>query len=439
VAAPGVAEDRLAEACEAQGRALLELAKAGGADAERSVAQGRARLAEAAAAHEQAATGREPAEQAPRLWRAADCHLLAGDHPRAAQALQRVVALEPAAERQVEAWFALAGTHRALKQVEQARSAYYKCIEYPNSQFTYKARFALADVELEQGNLEHAEEILLQNLTVTGPAPDRRAEEQSLYRLADLAYGQRKYDKAKYWLEKALLQFPGSGNELAVRDRLGDCYRKIAEQLRQQGEEQATGQGRLHYQQAHASYLEAARDTYQRVADELERRGQGQKLPEAEEALLRKALFVNADCLFELPGQLPEALRRYKQLADRYRGRVEGLMACKRLWHCCGVTGGDVDLARQALEATKAAITAARADLPGISDEAFKAAPDRSTRTDWQQWLGDIGQRLGLRPVPDAPAPPAAASPATQVMPHLTLPAPPGAPQGPALSAPPPL
>src|SRR5262249_46244348 len=184
LALPGVAEERLAQASEGLARAsVAKLAQAAGPQAAALQEQARANFRKAGSFFEQAARHR-PAEQAALLGRAADCPLLALDHAPAATVLQEFVHLEQNPQRQVQGWFALGGAHRALRQVDESRKAYYKCIETPQSTLVYRARNELADLEQAEGNLDHAEEILRQNLTTAGTEPDRKAQEQSLYRLA---------------------------------------------------------------------------------------------------------------------------------------------------------------------------------------------------------------------------------------------------------------
>src|SRR5207245_2050607 len=89
------------------------------------------------------------------------------------------------------------------------------------------------------------------------------------------------------------------------------------------------------YLGAMRDHFEQARELYQKLADDLERLSAARKLEAEEDVLLRKALLEVADCHFELPGGFPEALRRYQGLAQRLRGRIEGLMACQRLMNCC--------------------------------------------------------------------------------------------------------
>src|SRR5207253_276348 len=94
----------------------------------------------------------------------------------------------------------------------------------------------------------------------------------------------------------------------------------------------------------------------------------------AEDLLSRKAQFAAADCLFELPSNFAEAVRRFARLAERYRGRMEALWACQRLAHSCSIVSSDLGLAREAIEATRAAVRAALEDVSDprrMPDDAF--------------------------------------------------------------------
>src|SRR5207248_1532943 len=94
---------------------------------------------------------------------------------------------------------------------------------------------------------------------------------------------------------------------------------------------------RIYRNDMHVNYRQAL-DVYQKLGDELEKASAARKLDATEESLRRRALFMVADCHFEL-GSYEEALRGYQGLAQRCRGRIEGLMACERLMRCCLLAG----------------------------------------------------------------------------------------------------
>src|SRR5262249_8062499 len=148
-----------------------------------------------------------------------------------------------------------------------------------------------------------------------------------------LLFQEHKYDAAAFRLKEAVQQFPHNPNALASRDQLGECYREMADQARVTGTD-VPGEKQLIYRSLRQENLEKAYDVYQKLADDLEARAAAKALTPAEAELGRKAMLLAVDCLFDMPNNFPEAVRRYSQLAQRFRGRVEGLLACQRLLKC---------------------------------------------------------------------------------------------------------
>src|SRR5262249_50708542 len=101
------------------------------------------------AAYEASAAGRVPAEKALRLRRGAACYLQAqkpADYTRAAALLQEFLAQATDPEQKAQAWFALAGAYRALKDAKGAKEAYTQCIQSPESRLAYRARLEWAEL-----------------------------------------------------------------------------------------------------------------------------------------------------------------------------------------------------------------------------------------------------------------------------------------------------
>ncbi|HEX9373194.1 MAG TPA: tetratricopeptide repeat protein, partial [Roseiflexaceae bacterium] len=409
IALPGLAEERLAQAAEAHAAALIARARQSvGPEASTLAEQARALYRKAGDGYKLSAAGRTAAERALRLRRGAECYLQARDHAEGILLLKEFVDLEPAPERKVEGWFALGGAYRAHKQAELAQSAYEQCIQQPRSPHAARARLELAELAVEHGDLKQAEEVLVHALALASSTSDRQAEEQALYRLAGLLYqqGQRRFDDAAFRLEQALGKYPGNVGAPVACDRLGECYRQRAEVARQESmQENLPAEKRLFYRSAWQENLEKARNVYQALADDLEKRAAARSLSPAEDALLRRALLAAADCIYELPSGLAEALRRYKALAQRFRGQVEGLMVCLRLLNCSNVAR-ETPLARETVESTQTAVRAALEDVRDrqrMPDEAFRAEGNRADRAQWERTLVQINELLASYPAAPAP------------------------------------
>jgi tetratricopeptide (TPR) repeat protein len=412
IALPGVAEEQMAQATEERAE---HLAKKAGADLGSAAAKDREQaqkfFREAAAAYEQSAVGLGAEEKALRLHRGAACYLQAKGHEdrvQAAALLQQFIELTKVPERIAEGWLTLAGTYRALHNTDQARQAYYACIQNPKSQQATRARLELAELEVEQGNPPAAEGILQEILGQAGPSADQQAQEQALYRLAELYYQQRKWEKAVFRLREAVRDYQHNPGVLAARDLLGDCYRKLAEQARPESASQSPeNPSPLIYKTVRQENLEKAWKIYDDLTDDLEKRSQVAALSPAEDLLWRKAQFAAADCLFELPNNFAEAVRRFSQIAERYRGRMEALWACQRLLHSCSLVSSDLGQAREVIVAAKTAVRAALQDVSDpqrMPDEAFRVPENEVSREQWRDWLTRAARML--EEIPTRPAAP---------------------------------
>lgn len=396
VAAPGMAEERLAQAAEAVARDLIDQARGlAGDEARMKTEEATAQFHRAAVAYEQAAAVREDTGQAAPLWRSALCYQAAKDSPRAGAVLEKLVKLERDEKRLAEAWLHLAETSQALGRTERARQAYYKCIEFPSTPFAYRARYQLALDEIAKKNFDQARDILEQNLGAVGASMDREAHEQSLYRIADLLYQLRNFDQAFVYLEKAVQQYPANAEALWSRDRLAESYRKLADQAARKLETAQGDAAKAHQRQSRLKWLERGATTYQELADDLETKSKTTSLSAVERGLLRQALFGAADCRFDL-NDASEALRRYQMIQEKYRKQVEGLIACQRIWRCVGVMEDTAAQRQLARNAAQASWTMANADLKEMPADgpAFHGGMGVWRKEDWQNWLLWVNREL---------------------------------------------
>jgi serine/threonine protein kinase len=111
--------------------------------------------------------------------------------------------------------------------------------------------------------------------------------------------------------------------------------------------------------------------------------------------LSRNALFGTADNFFKL-NQFPEALRRYREIQDRYRNHFEGLLACYKIWSCVGYMVETPEQRSQVRAAALEAVKKARADLDTMPEdsEALRGGPDVWSKAEWQKRLRMIEEKL---------------------------------------------
>jgi tetratricopeptide (TPR) repeat protein len=322
------------------------------------------------------------------LWRSGSNYLQGQDFIHAVSVFERFVKLAPAAERISEAWFRLGQAHRALHNDSAADPCFLRCIEYPGP-FAYRARYELGVVRIDRGKLDEAEEFLQQNLALIERDPDaqtnekRDAHEKSLYTLARLLFRRGKYHMAAKRWEQALALYPANSEVVQARYLLAECYRRLADielQNLRPGEAVDT---QPHYHRQYVLWLETAAANYQKLKDDLETRRASGAMTGPESKMLLQALFELAECRFDR-GQYAEAIRLYEDLASRYQGQVEGLIALKQLFRCELVA---IPLDKAQLDKALGTLQRSRLFLETLGDSAFANRPETESRAAWETWI----------------------------------------------------
>lgn len=396
IAPAGVAEERLAQAAEAFAHDLKEAAQdLAGPEAKTKLEEARTQFRKAGAGYEQAASVRSEEGQAEVYWLSARCYLAAKDFSRAGTVLDKFVNLGKDETRLAEAWLELAQVQLAQNNKERARAAYYKCIEFPQTPFAFRARYQLALEEIDKKNYEQARSILKQNLENPSPTLDREAHELSLYKMGRLMLQMQNYDQACLYLKEATRQYPQNPDVLEVRQQLADAYRKLAEQAKKKLDTAQGDDAKSHHQRTRGQWLEQAAAGFQGLADELEAKGRSKALSDKDRAMLRSALFGAADLRFDL-NDFPEALRRYQLLQEKYPKQVEGLIACQRIWRCVGVMVETPEQAKAVRATAIVAIKRAQDDLDSMpaNSPAFDGGMGVWRKEDWQTWLRWVSDQL---------------------------------------------
>jgi tetratricopeptide (TPR) repeat protein len=311
--------------------------------------------------------------------------------------------------QKAEGWFALAEAHRRSSppQREEALKAYQECLQYPNNPLAQRARLEVARLEIAQSNLADAEKILLQSLALAASTADRQAEEQALYELGKLLFqqGEQRYAEARIRLSEAVSRYPADPEAFWARDQLGTCHFKLGEQAKKSTlVADLPGEKRRVYEQDMYANFRLALEVFQKLGDDMEKMAASRKLAPAEEALLCRVRFMVPDCHSELR-TYDEAVRCYQGLAQRYRGRMEGLMACESLMLCCYRCQGDRDQWSKVVQAAITAHRTAASDLSRMPDEEFRRCRNTKSRADWGEqltrvlnWLEQIPAQPAARP-----------------------------------------
>ncbi len=339
VAPPGTAQKLLARASEDQARVLHikaeEAVRAQDPQASLLLSEARVQFRLAGEQYEQAALVLVGQAQAEAWWRSAQCYLPGQEYARAVPVLEHFVKTQSPDPHLAQAFLDLADSYRRLGMVDKATTAYHECIRIPNTPFAYRARYQLALFQIDQKKTKEAEVILEENLKLNLGA-DREAHEQSLFMLARLVLDRKDYDKARLHLEEAMRQYPQNPMVWRVRDQLGHCYLQIAKKFGDTIDPSGL------QKRNQRDWLLKAGDVYQQLGDDLQKRIDDALkhglAPEADLALLRKARLAEANGAFDLE-DYSEALRRYRDLAQKYRRQPESFEAGRQMYRCVVALG----------------------------------------------------------------------------------------------------
>lgn len=328
------------------------------------------------------------------LMAAAKAYEHAGDHAKNIPLFQECLALTKDTQSTAEIYFLLGQAYQAESKNADALKAYYRCLEYADTTYAYEARYTIACIKSETLELAEAESLLTQNLSGEGRDLAPKAHEKSLYKLGMLLYRQGRFSKASLYLREAALQYPNHAEVLFVRDLLGDSYRKLAQQLNEEllANSNTPSPANNYTKRKRLDWLEQAYGTYQRLWDDLTLMQKKEKLTGKLDRLNRKAAFAVADLQFEM-NNFSEALRLYDTLLVMYRGQIEELIACQRIWRCAATVKQQPSVQSEALQTLRTALKSVKTSFDSIPSEHFQGEGTWS-RSDWQAWFAEVERQL---------------------------------------------
>jgi tetratricopeptide (TPR) repeat protein len=395
---PGSANCKLAEISESWAKALE--ARAEQADIDQAAmfrTQARTQWARAAEAYQKAAQIKGADQQAELLWHSVQCFRSAGEPARAIELLKSLLSLALAPDDQAHAWFILGEMCQASGRQGEAENAFTKCWEFDASSYSYRARYQLALMKIGTKNFDAAEKILWVNLKVKDQNLDREAHEKSLYLLASLLHQRGNYAQAYLWLQEAARRYPDNPEVFVIRDLLGDCYLALAREAQKKIDSQESGLPQTalsQLKQSRRDWLDKCRLTYDDLADDLRALDETKPLTAKQEKLYRKSALTVADAEFGLENY-PEALRRYEAFAQKYRGQVEELIACQRIWMCCTALkyqqAKELPVALTLMSATLKSVRGHFAELP---EDYFQEGAGTWPRKRWQEFFTEVESGL---------------------------------------------
>jgi tetratricopeptide (TPR) repeat protein len=353
LAPAGRAQELRAETLDVWARATQDKARLAAGDRARELyGEAEALLRQAGEAYEQSAKAQvDPAEQAERLWPAANDFFEGRDAVRAAAAFDRFIQIAWPEHQQPlprflarlnEACYKLALARRdaglgGVRETLENAVNHLGC----NSRYFYRARYELAlTMKKPDGSwTDEAQACLEQNLnqlrTETADLRDAEAREKTLYALGDLYFDRKEQrgviSRAIETLEEALQQFPNNSAALSARYELAESYRLRADQLnRTLSPEQLTSEAKLIIMQKIKDDHERALANYGELSRTLEAKTERAR---DEELLLVYAQSKVAEVQFLL-GAYARSGELYDALAERLKDKP-GL----EFDHACALAG----------------------------------------------------------------------------------------------------
>jgi tetratricopeptide (TPR) repeat protein len=382
VALPGVAEYLFAQSAEANAQV-----KSAAVDSivveDRKREEREAILAlhrRAAEAYDKAAAlATRRAQNLEWLWLAGKNYTLGQDYPRATATLGQFLKADESTAHAGEAFYLLGEALRNLKRDDEAEQAYADSLNY-RGQFEFLARYELAVLRKAKGKLDEAKELLERNLQLLVSQTESEVHEKTIAALADIDYDRKNLREAAERFQQVVAGYPKSASVVERRQKLADCYRKMAE--REFQKVRATGGPpspfRDHALGQYREFLGQAADEYQKLAKDLATKGATSGSSAYDEAMFRFATASEAECRSDR-GEYEEALQIYKLLALRYHNRIEGLYALHGLY----TTYERMERKDEA----KKVVERMRQVLP---DTDFSNPPSGSwSRKEWENWVSD--------------------------------------------------
>ncbi len=383
----------LAEAHRARGRHLRE--QRARLTEEKAAAARQAALKDfrrAASLYAELAQMRFATRQYPEdVWQAATCALEAHEYAQAARWFQEYLAHE-VRQRQAPAMVGLAEALLALDRLDDAIATLRQCVAmHPRDIAVFRARILAAQALEERGHPDQARRVLEDNLESPALTPASLEWRDSLFALGRLLYRQGHYEEAAKRLDEAVRRYGDTPQALEGRYLLAECYRQAARLEGQRLESEQVESVRVARYQKVRQLLAAAAQQFQQAQEALARQEEQRPLSPLEKAMLRNAVFAAGDVLFAM-GRYDEAVRAYRQAAQRYQHHPEVLEAYLQ-------TARALEQLNQPEEA-RAALQQARSVLARL-----KADPSFGQTTNYtaQQWEELLDQLTAAAPPSQAP------------------------------------
>jgi tetratricopeptide (TPR) repeat protein len=380
------------------GAMLSEARPAEHAKLEARVRDSRSKAGDAYIAYSRALTLKDDKGYGQAMWKGIELYDVAGDLPRAINALETFVNERPDDEMTPDALLRLGQCYQAAGLFDKAIQAYkHNEFRYSKSLAASKSLVPMARAYIAKGPDEYGKaESVLRAVLENNPqvTPDAVEFREALLELASLYYRTGQYEKSIARLEEMTQRYPQDDRMGQLYFLMADSYRKSAILLetriaaaKSPTTQPATTQPIVAVDlpeatAARTERLEKARDLYDRVID-FYRRGPAKDL---DKLYLKLAYFYRADCVYDL-GKFPEAIKLYGEAAFAYKDDPSAVAAYVQIINA-NVAMGNVQEAKAANERAKWMLRRMPGDV--FADPNGYSMP-KVYWEGWLKWAGDIG------------------------------------------------
>ena len=258
-----------------------------------------------------------------------------------------------------EALLAVGDTASALAALNQCRDI------FPKHPVSYRARYLASLAQQEQGKLDEAQKLLIDNLYNFSLTPDSAEWRDSLFAMGKLRYREgteaetrsraagidstspdakeaamaelqrshAAFQEAIRLLDEAIRRYPKAEQAILARYLLAESHRQASKWPRKRLDLVTIEASKAPLVRQMQQELEAAVEDYIALIEQLgnDREGKGQS--PLQQAILRNSYFGRADALFDM-GRYDEAAEAYSAATNRYQNEPESLSAYVQIAAC---------------------------------------------------------------------------------------------------------
>ncbi|MGL6226141.1 MAG: tetratricopeptide repeat protein [Thermoguttaceae bacterium] len=257
------------------------------------------------------------------IWRSAEAFRAGKDYLSAIRMYEQYMQHE-ILERQAEVRALLGQMYFDLDLLDKSIAMFDDFLTYySDSPLVFRVRLIDSYAQTEKGNVQKAEELLLENLSGI-LAPDAAEYRDSMFALGKLYYNTGNLTKAIPTLEDAIVLYPDAVQSAETYYRLARLNLKKVEEAKKVKDETPLSTVRERSDLEMERAKRKALEYYQKSKQLLLKREHDLVLSQAEEMMLMISYIQVAQLLLEL-GELNQALTAFNEAQNRYIDQPESL------------------------------------------------------------------------------------------------------------------